>query len=278
MLLLLTSMLATAQSNFSKGFKDGYDKGYCYDKGVGCVKPISVVSPIPAVGENINSFEDGYNKGFAEGLNAQRSTANTSKSSRQRYQTSGAKYVKNKMYVPYQSSSYAIALGLSLRESKDVAMEHLESGNYQEVINICFAGLRVLPRDAEFMILLAQAYSENGERESALQWYKKALRYRKRDKNLKDLIVRLENNEVYTEDPIEDPQPDSSDYFGDFLGSQKVYTNSPLLNRPSSGEGEEMIGMAKDNLVMIIEKYSDKYYKVKSGKTIGYIWTGWFVN
>ncbi|WP_183147885.1 hypothetical protein [Chryseobacterium nematophagum] len=44
------------------------------------------------------------------------------------------------------------------------------------------------------------------------------------------------------------------------------------------GEDEEVIGIAKNNLVDIIERYNKKYYKVKSGNRVGYLWAGWFVN
>jgi hypothetical protein len=38
------------------------------------------------------------------------------------------------------------------------------------------------------------------------------------------------------------------------------------------------IGKAESNSVVILEKYNEKYYKVKSGNTVGYLWAGWFKN
>lgn len=42
------------------------------------------------------------------------------------------------------------------------------------------------------------------------------------------------------------------------------------------GENEKQIGMAENKTVTIIEKYNDKFYKVKSGNQTGYLWAGWF--
>lgn len=67
-------------------------------------------------------------------------------------------------------------------------------------------------------------------------------------------------------------------YSRNFTGIQSVYSYSPILNTPSMGEGEKVVGLAKNNLVKIVEKYSNKFYKVESGNQTGYIWSGWFVD
>lgn len=67
-------------------------------------------------------------------------------------------------------------------------------------------------------------------------------------------------------------------YERSFMGNQLVYTSSPITNKPSMGENEKQIGMAENNIVTILEKYNEKFYKVKSGNQVGYIWSGWFKN
>lgn len=57
----------TVQSNFCRGFNDGYKEGYCYDR-YGCIAPIPPVCPVLEVGERIDSYKDGYNRGFKTGL------------------------------------------------------------------------------------------------------------------------------------------------------------------------------------------------------------------
>ena len=55
------------QTSFDTGFRNGYKKGYCYQE-FGCITPIPPITPIPAIGENYSSYEDGYSAGFLQGI------------------------------------------------------------------------------------------------------------------------------------------------------------------------------------------------------------------
>ena len=57
------------QSAYDKGFDEGYKKGYCYEK-LSCIPPIPPIAPIPKIGESSSSYQDGYNRGFKVGLEA----------------------------------------------------------------------------------------------------------------------------------------------------------------------------------------------------------------
>lgn len=194
-LIIFTAITTNAQVNFNKGFNIGYGEGYCYEKGIGCIKPLPPVAPIPTINENINSYQDGYNRGFQQGLNTQKSN-NNSATTKQQYKTSQPRFLENNNVNPYVNINSAIELALALRESKGRAIEYLKNKDYQAVADICFAGLNVSPKDDEFMLLLAQVYRDSGDNKNALKWYKKAYYYRKKDKNLKTLIQSLEN-EIY---------------------------------------------------------------------------------
>lgn len=54
-------------SSFCDGWAAGYKAGYCYQK-YGCISPMIPICPIPNVGEN--TYQDGYNRGFATGMKA----------------------------------------------------------------------------------------------------------------------------------------------------------------------------------------------------------------
>jgi hypothetical protein len=54
----------------------GYQKGYCYSQGYGCISPIPPITPLPNVYENSNSYTDGYNRGFTDGQNANQNKSN----------------------------------------------------------------------------------------------------------------------------------------------------------------------------------------------------------
>jgi len=65
-------------------------------------------------------------------------------------------------------------------------------------------------------------------------------------------------------------------YSKNFNQTQLVYSYSPIFDKPSMGENEKQIGFVENDTVVILEKYNDKFYKVKSGNIIGYIWAGYF--
>lgn len=55
---------------FCDGWQAGYKAGYCYGKGMGCLEPLTPLCPLARLGES--TFQDGYNRGFLAGVNAQR--------------------------------------------------------------------------------------------------------------------------------------------------------------------------------------------------------------
>lgn len=100
LIVFINFSLTFGQSKFNIGFKVGYGKGYCFNQGAGCVAPISPIPPIPTVNENINSYSDGYNRGFKMGLEAVRKSNSQTIATRQRYQTSDRNYVDDFVYNP----------------------------------------------------------------------------------------------------------------------------------------------------------------------------------
>jgi len=194
--LLFISLPLFAQTNFEKGFSDGYKKGYCYYQLVGCLEPIAPIAPILRVGENSSNYKDGYNRGFEMGTQAQKgesSNNTTTATNRTRYKTSEPKYVEGGIYNPLENLSInnIIALGQALKESKGLALEHLENENYQAAIDICYSGLEISPNDDEFMLLLGQAYLYSGDDKRALKWLKKASRRRPHDKKLRAFVKSM---------------------------------------------------------------------------------------
>jgi hypothetical protein len=67
-ILLSSYGINSQQTNeFGKGFDVGFKKGYCYSSPLGCLPPITPITPLPNSNEKLTSFEDGYNKGFLIG-------------------------------------------------------------------------------------------------------------------------------------------------------------------------------------------------------------------
>jgi hypothetical protein len=70
--LLIVSMFAAAVcgaafafDHFCRGYDDGFQEGYCYQK-PGCISPITPICPIPKFDES--TYRDGYKRGFLDGL------------------------------------------------------------------------------------------------------------------------------------------------------------------------------------------------------------------
>lgn len=73
--LLLFTQESEAQltiNEYDKGFKVGFKEGYCYNVGIGCMPPITPLTPLTRLGESLNSYQDGYNRGFQIGIDLQR--------------------------------------------------------------------------------------------------------------------------------------------------------------------------------------------------------------
>lgn len=192
-LLLILSTSIFGQSNFSNGYSDGYKNGYCQNQGIGCMSPLPPIAPIPNIGENLNSYQDGYNRGFTTGLNSQKSS--NSNSDRQRYQTSEAKYVEDKMYST--NINDAVAVAKMLYNFKDEVVK-LGDTNPERQIQLCKAGLSINPKDVEFLMLIGRVYARHyNDDTNALYYLEKAYRYdTNRETGVENLINAIKNGKV----------------------------------------------------------------------------------
>lgn len=70
-LLIITALAITLTSfrydNFCDGFELGWQNGYCFEMEMMCIPPIPPICPLPLYYED-NTFQGGYNRGFAMGL------------------------------------------------------------------------------------------------------------------------------------------------------------------------------------------------------------------
>jgi hypothetical protein len=80
---LLIIIKSTLFAQYSDGFSVGWRIGYCYGQGI-CSAPNSPNSPTPLLGENLNDYQAGYNRGFQMGSDAQRLDNNRNNSSSNR--------------------------------------------------------------------------------------------------------------------------------------------------------------------------------------------------
>jgi hypothetical protein len=68
--LYLSITFSFGQSNFDKGFKEGFKSGYCFSNNQStyyCNPPLPPLPPLPQINENRNSYQNGYDRGFLFG-------------------------------------------------------------------------------------------------------------------------------------------------------------------------------------------------------------------
>jgi tetratricopeptide (TPR) repeat protein len=162
------------QSNYDRGFQVGYSKGYCQDQGVGCLSPIPPIAPIPTIGENLDSYQDGYNRGFQMGLSAHSSVGNTS-INRKRYQAAA-----DPVFID-GISSYDNNLALKttvltnlINESK----QELINENYDRAISIADRMIEIDPRLAVAYFVKSNAYYQKKEMLNSYNYAEKSDRIR----------------------------------------------------------------------------------------------------
>ena len=66
LLLILIPVIGFGQTQFSNGYNAGFKKGYCLAD-ITCLPPLPSIPPIPEIGEDSNSYSDGYARGIVDG-------------------------------------------------------------------------------------------------------------------------------------------------------------------------------------------------------------------
>lgn len=170
--LLVIAISSIAQSKYADGFKEGYKKGYCYEQ-QNCVAP-----PVPAlnVGEKSDSYQDGYNRGFKMGTDAQKGSSG---SSQRGYKTASADPI-DYAYKPNNSNvQQAVAKNRNAIFDKIMAQaqENYNKGDYAGCIKACNDAMQITKLvSKQSYTLLAKSYEALGKKGKAKRYYKKAAR------------------------------------------------------------------------------------------------------
>lgn len=100
---------AQSQKRYDNGFQEGFKEGFCYGSPIYCIAPLTPMTPMIRLGEDMNNYTQGYNRGFQVGLDLQRisDTYNPYKNN----QVTKIDY--SKIRTPYRSSDYVIPFDLN---------------------------------------------------------------------------------------------------------------------------------------------------------------------
>lgn len=78
---LLICVNVFSQTPFDKGFREGYVDGYMYaafeNNDLNAIKPIPPIPPLPSIHESINSWRNGYDRGYIAGYKSYNSAGSS---------------------------------------------------------------------------------------------------------------------------------------------------------------------------------------------------------
>ena len=170
--LLFLTMIVKAQNQYINGFTSGYRKGYCYGIGVGCIATNPPILPVPSIGENPESYQDGYNKGFLAGLQAQKQELNTAQG--QHYKTTAPELIDFIHKIDLKS---VLEQATAIKQLKGIAFENYQNKEYNTCIYLSSKLLSQDPYDGELYSLIGMSYYSLKDYEKALFNLKKEKEY-----------------------------------------------------------------------------------------------------
>lgn len=88
-------------------------------------------------------------------------------------------------------------------------------------------------------------------------------------------IIKIETSKVLAETKTETKNQTSKKFTSlNYTGYKKAFYYSPITSEPTM-DSTKAIGRVEGGTIYILEKYDDKYYKIKYNNIIGYIFVGW---
>jgi len=123
LILFFFALVAFGQSDYDRGFKNGYKEGYCYND-FGCIAPIPPITPIPLIGESYDNYQDGYNRGFKRGLEDKQAAKKPNSGG---YQSGQGTNTQQQYQNTYVAPDYSLLLkALEMRQAQYERNEQLK--------------------------------------------------------------------------------------------------------------------------------------------------------
>nr|WP_314551247.1 tetratricopeptide repeat protein [uncultured Capnocytophaga sp.] len=199
--LLLNYNIVWNQTRFTTGFEAGYRVGWCYDKGISCIPPIPPIAPIPKIGEDMNSYEDGYNRGFTMGKEDSKTEKQSSKT-RERYQTSEPEFVNHisdsqkANYRAIQNQNYRVLAELQQHRNQELikAVEFcniaIDYKDFEEAYKWIQSIANIYPNHFVIYVLQSNVYYAQGDWANAYNYAYRGASIAKRNDTEEFLIAR----------------------------------------------------------------------------------------
>lgn len=264
------STMLFAQTEYGRGFKDGYKEGYCYND-YGCIGKLAPITPIPFIGEKSTSYQDGYNRGFKMGIgDKQRDEANKN--------SSNNSYTIDYQDVNQVSQNYYASTEASLLQDA-LARRNAAYNNNRKYIDNLYEWISVLKNktnETEFINSINKCSNKlNSFEGEDLALFSKQIReveleIQKQIDNYNSRINEANNPKTYWD------AGNVAFNAGEYKSAIKNYTYVIHLSPDFAGSylyrgvAYQRIG----SLITAIEDYSS-FINIEQNNPIGYIYRGW---
>lgn len=297
-LVFCQTLYMNAQTNYDRGYQRGWKEGYCQNHdGVSCLPPNPPMTPMSRINENDNSYKDGYNRGFTDGLAAYRGGNSRSNRQGRTFKTSDLEVFNDFYRAPWQEINNVLREKQAIHdrnmESLIIARDEvfktvrgynwLEDGHKNAIFSYvndkCINSLTGEDFAISSSIIFVDRFNscawgtirqylnkiiEEKEREKQSHIKTQQEEYTQRNKTIKEeegkqKRIREEYNKFIA----------GTFYTGDI----EVYPYTYLYEKPNIQS--KVISQIPNVKVKVLERVADgAFYKVKSDEQVGYILTG----
>lgn len=289
-LVFCQTLYMNAQTNYDRGYQRGWKEGYCqnYD-GVSCLPPNPPMTPMSRINENDNSYKDGYNRGFTDGLAAY--SGGNSRSNRQRtFKTSDLEVFNDFYRAPWQEINNVLREKQAIHdrnmESLIIARDEvfktvrgynwLEDGHKNAIFSYvndrCINSLTGEDFDISSSIIFVDRFNSCAWG-TIRQYLNKIIEEKEREKQKEEEIKRIGAKEYYEKQRRTEEEKVREVYAKNHEGIVTVYPYTYLYEKPDMSSRE--IYQIPNEKAEVLERVAGgKYYKVRANGKIGYIFTG----
>lgn len=175
---ILISLTLFSQTNFERGYHDGYKRGYCKGQ-IGCIPPIPKIAPMPNIYESSDNYVDGYERGYEDGISNQKRNSYDNGSN---YRTADPERIDYMMDLPEQAM-FAVEAQVGktralLAQLKNQIISDYKNQNYRTALNKCLGILdtHIGANDVFALDTAAKCYYMLGDKVKALEYFRKVYR------------------------------------------------------------------------------------------------------
>lgn len=278
---LCNCVKAQTISNFARGYKVGFREGYCYGiQGTSCLSPIAPLAPRPGLYESVTSYQDGFNKGFQEGLDLQRAQ---SQDTRNPYNPPVPKFNPYISQIPsgMTAQQYAEARAASIAQKNNSNRELVVA--LANVLEMLFSKKDKTNDKAEQIKGFSKIIKKTNQETEKIEKQNKKLQNNNSNNNSsKESYFDGKYKFQTTSDNNNNSNNNSlknSDYDGKYK-FQTTFDNPvmevPLREQPDASS-REVYKCPKNAIVYVIDNSGTTFIKVNVNGYTGYISKGWLI-